>query len=306
MTSLNQHLPDAIRVIDDYHLGRQHVIATYVLLGTEPMLVDPGPTSTLETLEQGLRTNGLEFGDVQALLLTHIHLDHAGAAGTIVARFPHIKVYVHERGAPHMINPEKLLGSATRLYGDLMDYLWGEFRAVPEVNLTALVGGETLEIGGRKIGVHYAPGHASHHVLYHDHETGAAFIGDVGGVRLPNSTYTRPATPPPDVDLEAWDRTLDLLRDLDPQLLCLTHFGPAFDPQAHIAQYRERLWRWATYVRGGMEQGLDEAAQIALLQTQAQSELQDTPEEAARYEQATPLFQSWQGLARYWMKRLSI
>lgn len=303
MTNIAQSLPEDIRLIDDLHLGRQHVIATYALLGSEPALIDPGPASTLETLEQGLHAHGLSLADIQVLLLTHIHLDHAGATGTIVHRCPHIKVYVHERGAPHMINPEKLLSSATRLYGELMDYLWGEFRAVPEANITALAGGETLNIGGREIRVHYAPGHASHHVIYHDQPSGAAFVGDVGGVRLPNSAYARPATPPPDVDLEAWDATLTMLQNLDPRLICLTHFGPAFDPQAHIVGYRQRLWHWAEVVRDAMAQGLDEAAQFELLQAHANGELDDSPEEAARYEQATPLFQSWQGLARYWRKR---
>lgn len=304
MSYQEPRLPTSIGLIDDLHLGREHVIATYILLGAEPALVDPGPTSTLATVEAGLAANGLSLGDIQTLLLTHIHLDHAGATGTIVARYPHIKVYVHERGAPHMIDPEKLLGSATRLYGDLMDYLWGEFRAVPAANITSLAGGETLDIGGRAINVHYAPGHASHHVVYHDQQTNTAFVGDVGGVRLPGSSYARPATPPPDVDLEAWDRSLQMLRELNPDRMCLTHFGPVSDPQAHLAQYHERLWRWAEVVRTGIEQALDETAQVALLQTQAQSEIQDAPEETARYEQATPLFQSWQGLARYWKKRV--
>lgn len=292
-----------LRLIDDLHLGRSHVIATYVLLGEQIALVDPGPTSTLPQLEAGLAALGIALGDVQSLLLTHIHLDHAGATGTILARYPHMRVYVHERGAPHMVDPTKLLGSATRLYGDMMDALWGEFRAVPAANITTLAGGETLRLGGRSVDVHYAPGHASHHVIYHDQANGAAFVGDVGGVRLPDSAYVRPATPPPDVDLDAWDRTLTLLAGLDPAVLCLTHFGPAFDVQAHIDAYRARLWRWAEAVRAGLAGGADQQAQVEQLQHLANAELSDASEDATRYEQATPLFQSWQGLARYWNKR---
>lgn len=293
---------DDIRLIDTLHLGRSHVIGSYLLLGDEPALVDPGPTSTLANVEAGLQAHGLTLGDIGTMLLTHIHLDHAGSTGTILARYPHIRVYVHERGAPHMLNPEKLLSSATRLYGELMDVLWGEFRAVPAEQVTVLTGGETLHLGGRTLDVRYAPGHASHHVIYFDQGSGAAFVGDNAGVRLPDSSYARPATPPPDVDLAAWDRTLAMLRDLDPHVLCLTHFGPAFDPLAHIDSYRQRLHRWADVVRAGLASGDDEASQIQRLHEVALSELQDNPGEAARYDQAAPLFQSWQGLARYWRK----
>ncbi len=294
---------DDIRLIDTLHLGRSQVIGTYLLLGDEPMLVDPGPTSTLTNVEAGLQTHGLTLGDIRTLLLTHIHLDHAGSTGTILARYPHIRAYVHERGAPHMLNPEKLLTSATRLYGELMDVLWGEFRAVPAERLTVLSGGETLRLGGRTLDVRYAPGHASHHVIYFDQGSGAAFVGDNAGIRLPDSSYVRPATPPPDVNLEAWDSTLTMLREFEPKVLCLTHFGPSFDSLAHIDSYRQRLHHWAEVVRAGLASGDDEASQIERLQKVAASELDDFPDEVARYDQAAPLFQSWQGLARYWRKR---
>ncbi|KAB8140166.1 MBL fold metallo-hydrolase [Chloroflexia bacterium SDU3-3] len=296
-------LPASIGLIDDLHLGREHVIGTYLLRGEQPALVDPGPACCLPALEAGLAAQGLSFYDVRSLLLTHIHLDHAGATGTIVQRYPHIQVYVHERGATHMLHPEKLLASATRLYGEQMDYLWGEFLAVPEANLRALAGGETLRLGGREVRVHYAPGHASHHVFYHDQESGAVFVGDTGGVRLPGFRYARPATPPPDINLELWDASLGLLASLGPQVLCPTHFGPAFDVAEHIASYREHLWSWAELVRSGMAAGLSAEEQIARLQAQADAELGGSAEDAATYNQATPLDQSWQGLVRYWTKR---
>lgn len=297
-------LPDDLKLIDDMHLGQPYVIATYLLLGDEPALVDSGPASVLPTLEAGLAEHGMRFDDIRVLLLTHIHLDHAGATGTLVQRYPHLRVYVHERGAPHLIAPERLLRSAERLYGDDMARLWGEFLAVPEANITTLTGGETLHLGKRTMRVYDSPGHASHHVMYFDEASRAAFVGDTGGARMPGSPYVRPPTPPPDIDLEAWRRSLDTLRDLDPSLLLLTHFGPADDPQAHIAAFWARLLRWAEEVRHGLSLDLDEPAQIARLQALADAELRAVGgTDAASYQRATPLDQSWQGLARYWRKR---
>ncbi|MCZ7571829.1 MAG: MBL fold metallo-hydrolase [Ardenticatenaceae bacterium] len=298
-------LPDDIRLVDDLHLGRPHVIATYVLLGDEPVLVDPGPGSTLETLEAGLAAHGLAGGDLRALLLTHIHLDHAGASGALVARYPHLRVFVHERGAPHMIAPERLISSAARLYGDEMERLWGEMRPVPESNITVLEGGETLRLGGRTVRVFYAPGHAWHHVMYFDEATGAVFTGDVAGVRMPGSPYARPPTPPPDIDIEAWQRSLDTIRGLEPRLLLLAHFGPVYEPAGHIEAYRARLLRWAEFVREGLVGGADEATQIARLQALADEELKAVapPSLYDHYRQAAAVEQSWQGLARYWRKR---
>lgn len=184
--------------IDLRFLGRPHAIATGVVSGGGTLaLVDPGPTSCLETLELGLQAQGLRLADVTHLLLTHIHLDHAGAAGTIVRRYPRVQVLVHERGAPHMIDPAKLLASATRLYGDQMDRLWGEFAPVPASSLTVLAGGERIEAGGRAFDVAYTPGHASHHVSYFDRASGVAFVGDTAGVCV-DGGYVLPPTPPPD------------------------------------------------------------------------------------------------------------
>src|SRR5262245_43694445 len=219
-----------LRLVDVLHLGRPHVIASYALLADELALVDPGPASTIANLEAGLAAQGLALGDVRALLLTHIHLDHAGATGTLVARYPHMRVYVHQRGAPHLIAPERLIQSATRLYGDQMQWLWGEFRAVPEQAITTLGGGETVRLGRRTLRVYDAPGHASHHVMYFEEASGVAFVGDNGGIHLPGMPVVRPATPPPEIDLGAWQRTLGLLQSLNPRLLLLTHFGPIANP----------------------------------------------------------------------------
>jgi glyoxylase-like metal-dependent hydrolase (beta-lactamase superfamily II) len=221
-----------MRAIDTRHLGNEKVICCWDVDG---VLVDPGPQSTEETLIAALD------GTVpRALLLTHIHFDHAGAAGALVRRWPELPVYVHERGAPHMASPERLVASAARLYGgeEELRRLWGEVVPVPEGNLRVLKGGETV-LGDFR--VEYTPGHASHHVSYLHEPTGTAFVGDVAGVRIPPSEYVIAPTPPPDIDVEAWDRSIDLIAGWDPQALALTHFGQVDDVAPHLAATRERL-----------------------------------------------------------------
>lgn len=303
--SYTTELPAGLALIDALHLGRPQVIGTYLLLGDEPALVDPGPASCLPAVEAGLAAHGLGLGDLRALLLTHIHLDHAGASGVIVARNPRVRVYVHERGAPHLLDPSRLIGSATQLYGDLMDRLWGEARPIPQAAITTLTGGETLRVGPHTVRVYDAPGHAKHHVIYYEEGSGAAFVGDNAGVRLPALPFARPATPPPDVDLEAWGRTLDLLESLGPRYLCLTHFGAYPDAAAHLGDYRARLLRWAELVREGLAGGASEAEQVAALEAFAAGETAglSAEERAALHQQTGDLALSWRGLARYWRKR---
>mgnify|MGYP000878744771 CR=1 FL=1 len=231
-------LPADVALIDDMHLGQPHVIATYLLRGDAPAIVDPGPASTIDTLAAGLAAEGLRFEDLHAILLTHIHLDHAGATGVLLRRFPHLRVYVHARGAPHLADPSKLIVSATRLYGDAMERLWGEIVPVPAQAMTTLSGGEELQLAGRRLRVFDAPGHASHHVVYFDQASGAVWMGDNGGVCMPGLPVPRPATPPPDIDIDAWLRTLDTVGALGPRSLLLTHFGPTYEPAAYLADYR--------------------------------------------------------------------
>ena len=221
-----------MRAIDTRHLGNEKVICCWDVDG---VLVDPGPQSTEETL-----VAALDGAVPSALLLTHIHFDHAGAAGALVRRWPELPVYVHERGAPHMASPGRLVASAARLYGgeEGLRRLWGEVVPVPEGNLKVLKGGETV-LGDFQ--VEYTPGHASHHVSYLHEPTGTAFVGDVAGVRIPPSRYVMAPTPPPDIDVEAWDRSIDLIAGWDPQALALTHFGQVDDVAPHLAATRERL-----------------------------------------------------------------
>src|SRR5262249_15852403 len=188
-------------------------------------LVDPGPTSTLATLHVRLAEQGLSVEDLDAILLTHIHLDHAGASGSLVQEKPRFPVYVHKNGAPHMADPSKLIASASRLWGDQLEFLFGTMVPVPQDNLRILEGGETLELGARKLEVVYTPGHASHHVSYFDQLDGVAFVGDTTGVRIDDGPYILPATPPPDIDLSVWEKSFEEILARKPKRLFLTHYS---------------------------------------------------------------------------------
>src|SRR4030095_16717356 len=201
-------------------------------------------TTCLPALDLGLQASGIRWADVRHILLTHIHLDHAGAVGTIVRDYPHIKVLVHERGATHMADPARLIESATRIYGDRMDELWGEFAAVPKDNLISLEGGERVEAGGRTFDVGYTPGHASPHVSFFDGSSGVGFVGDTAGVCI-NGGYVLPPTPPPDIDVELWTASVDRILAWSPATLMLTHFGPVTDVRPHLAALLENLKKTA-------------------------------------------------------------
>jgi glyoxylase-like metal-dependent hydrolase (beta-lactamase superfamily II) len=271
------------RLIDVMHLGRPHVIGAW-LVGE--VVIDPGPTSCLDTLLEGLGTDR-----PRALLLTHIHLDHAGATGSLVERWPDLEVYVHERGAPHLLSPERLLESARMLYGDDMDRLWGDMVPVPEVNLHVLQGGETL-VGDFEVA--YTPGHASHHMSYlHD---GVAYVGDTGGVRIFDAPLTVPPTPPPDIDVEKWHRSIERIRDWKPRRLVMTHFGWSDQVEAQLAEVGRRLDERADRVR---EQDLD----TFVAGVRAEIAEHVDPDLFEAYIQAAPPDQLYAGLERYWRKR---
>jgi glyoxylase-like metal-dependent hydrolase (beta-lactamase superfamily II) len=291
--------------IDLQFRGSPRVIATALLTGADGVtLIDPGPTSCLPVLEAGLRDRGLTLRDVRTLLITHIHLDHAGATGTIVERVPGIRVYVHERGAPHMIDPAKLLASATRLYGDRMDTLWGAFQPVPAERVTALKGGERLELAGTGMRVAYTPGHAKHHVSFLDEHTGMAYVGDTGGVRV-SGDYLIAPTPPPDIDVEAWQASLDVIDAWQPVSLFLTHFGPVTPARAHLARFRTTLASAAEAVRElNAKGGTDEELAERFAEQMRRDARRSLPEHEARAaELAAPFDQLWRGLARYWQKK---
>jgi glyoxylase-like metal-dependent hydrolase (beta-lactamase superfamily II) len=291
--------------VDLLFLGRPHAIATAVIRAPGTMaLIDPGPSSCLESLDLGLQQQGLRLSEVTHILLTHIHLDHAGASGTIVRRYPHVKVFVHQRGAAHMTDPAKLMASAARLYGDQMDRLWGEFAPVPESNLTVLDGGEHIDAGGRSFEVAYTPGHASHHVSYYDRSSGVAFVGDTAGVCI-DGGYVLPPTPPPDIDIEAWNASVARIDAWSPQTLFLTHFGPVQGAEPHLQALMANLETTAGIVRARLsEPGTDEEKTRCFaddLQRELRRHMTDA--QLAAYVVAVPPELLWPGLARYWRKK---
>jgi glyoxylase-like metal-dependent hydrolase (beta-lactamase superfamily II) len=276
-------VPAMVREIDVHHLGHERVIAAHAV---GDLIVDPGPTSALENWID-------EVFEPRALLLTHIHLDHAGASGALVRRFPALRVYVSEVGAPHLVDPAKLIASAGRLYGEEnMERLWGEVVPVPEENIVPVAGGEELE-GFR---VEPVPGHASHHVCWLDLARGDAYVGDMAGVRIPPASLTLAPTPPPEIDVEAWLRSVDLIESLRPERLRLTHFGLAEDVAEQLQRVRQSLRRLADLARAG-----DRERFLGALEAEIEAATDTVTAESVR--QAIPSDQSWQGLDRYWRKR---
>ncbi|MET0259871.1 MAG: MBL fold metallo-hydrolase [Gaiellaceae bacterium] len=272
--------------LDLRHLGHERVIGCYLLETDDGLaLHDCGPSSCIPELKARLAERGLELQDLRHLLLSHIHLDHAGAAGALVREHPRLQVHVSEIGAPHLVDPSRLERSARRLYGDDFDRLWGELAPVPEENVHA--------VGDRVLGFDCfpSPGHASHHVCYVGSD-GTLYAGDAAGVRIQPSAFVLPPTPPPEVDLEAWERTLDEIEARRPERLALIHFGVADDVERHLGELRLRLREWADRVRDGASEDEFEAAAAADLGTDREA-----------YEQAMPFWQSFAGLKRYWEKR---
>jgi glyoxylase-like metal-dependent hydrolase (beta-lactamase superfamily II) len=272
-------------LIDLHHQGHERTVACY-LLDTDdgPALFDCGPAATIAALETGLDEHGVKLSDVRHLLLSHIHLDHAGAAGVLVRMHPQLQVHVSAIGAPHLVAPERLERSARRLYGDMFDTLWGELAPVPQTNIHI--------VGDQVLGLACFPttGHASHHVSYLDRD-GTLYAGDAAGVRIQPGRAVLPPTPPPEFDLEHWQRTIEDLERRDPERLALIHFGVADDPQRHLAELRLELYDWADFVRGGASE--DEFVAYV------RAELADAGEQLEDWDTAMPLWQSYQGLKRW-------
>ena len=299
-------LMSSIQTLDDNWMGRRRSIATALLESNgHHALVDPGPGSTLENLRQQLRARGLSVADLDTLLLTHIHLDHAGATGALVRENPQLAVYVHKLGAPHMIDPSKLLASAARLWPNDLQELFGDALPVPAENLRILEGGETIVHGARRIEVVYTPGHASHHVSFFENLEGVAFTGDTAGIRIEGHTYVMPATPPPDIDLKIWDGSFTAIRERKPARLFLTHFGFANNPEEHLALFRERLHRWAATTDQIMQTAGSDAEGMERFMATMRKEIGEhlPADEVEHYIFSAGLNLSFLGLARYLRKR---
>lgn len=277
---------DALGPIDLNHQGAERVIGCYLLETSDGLaLNDCGPSSCVPSLEEGLGRLGVALSDISHLLLSHIHLDHAGAAGVLVRKHPGLQVHVSEVGAPHLVDPSRLEKSARRLYGETFDDLWGELAPVPEENVRTV---NDERVAG--LDVFPSPGHASHHVCYLGPD-GTLYAGDAAGVRIQPDTYVSPPTPPPEFDLDGWLRTLDEIERRRPARLALIHFGIVDDPGPHLEQLRRRLLEWTA----------DEAPEADWIGRREQERAAESSNLDA-FERAIPLWQCYAGLRRYWDK----
>lgn len=276
--------------LDLLHCGDARRIGVYLVETEEGLaLQDCGPSTCVPALRKALGERGVELAEIAHLLLSHIHLDHAGAAGVLMREHPGLLVHVSEVGAPHLADPARLEASARRLYGDEFDALWGELAPVPEENIRV--------VGDRVAGlaVFRTPGHAAHHVSYH-HEDGTLFTGDAAGVRITPGRFVFAPTPPPEIDLEAWERTLDELERRAPARLALIHFGVFDDVERHLTALRETMHEWS----GRVSHGMDEATFVAAARADVAA---SDPDEREAYDRAAPAWQCFRGLERYWRKR---
>jgi glyoxylase-like metal-dependent hydrolase (beta-lactamase superfamily II) len=247
-----------IEIIDLDFMNTGQVVASFLLIGgTSAALVETGPTTCLDRLTAGLKGHGVSREDVRQVFLTHIHLDHAGASGHLSELLPNATFYVHEVGYPHLVDPSKLVKSATRIYEERMEELWGEARPVPEDRIVILKDGEETEIAGGVLVAHDTPGHAYHHLAYLEPGSRAIFTGDVAGIRLPGQSYVRPPTPPPEIDIEAWIKSINSIRQIDPASLWPTHFGSYEDVGRHLGELEQRLQDWLLFVEGQMNDGAE-------------------------------------------------
>jgi len=249
-----------IEIIDLDFMNTRQIVASYLLLGEDgasAALVETGPTTCLDNLTAGLKAHNVSREDVRQVFLTHIHLDHAGASGHLSGLLPNATFYVHEVGYPHLADPSKLVKSATRIYGERMEELWGEARPVPEDRLEILKDGEEMEAASGALVAHDTPGHAYHHLAYSEPDSGALFTGDVAGIRLPGQSYIRPPTPPPEIDIDAWIQSIDYIRQIGPASLWPTHFGSYEDVGRHLGELEQRLQDWLLFVEGQIDEGAD-------------------------------------------------
>jgi len=304
---LVREVEPGVFLIDHHFRGAPGVIASYLIADDEELtLIEAGPASTVETLLAGVRQAGFEPAQIAQVVVTHIHLDHAGAAGTLLRRLPRARLYVHPVGAPHLVDPSKLMASATRIYGELMQPLWGEMLPVPADRIGVLDDRAVLSTGRRTLRAHDTPGHANHHLALNDLATGAVFAGDVAGIRLDGLRHVRPPTPPPEFDPEAWKRSIATLRALAPRRLYLTHFGAYDDIAWHLDELLARTWFWTGWVGSRLAAGEDPQAVSASLREVDEALVAAAthdPTILARYESAGNYRMSVDGIARWWRKR---
>lgn len=268
--------------IDLRFQGVSGVIAAYLVAGREGLtVIETGPTTTVDRLLDGIRLAGFDPEQVTQFVVTHIHLDHAGAAGVLLERFPRARLYVHRIGLPHLVDPSRLLASAGRIYGEQMEALWGEVRPCPADRVVPLDDGDLIAAGDRTLRALATPGHASHHHALHDVTGGSVFAGDVAGIRVNGRPFVFPPAPPPDIELEQWQRSIGRLRSLRPSRLYLTHFGPVDDPEWHFDDLLARLFLWAGWVGARLAAGADPSVIAEELQRFSEEEFAQRTDDGA-------------------------
>lgn len=301
-SAIHAELPGVTR-IDHRWMGVPGAIASYLVEDAgELALVEAGPASTTATLLAGIRAAGHDPADVTQLLLTHVHLDHAAAAGLLLRHLPRATVRVHPVGAPHLVDPSRLLASATRIYGTRMDELWGTMLPVPAERLRIVEDGEELRVGRRRLVAVDTPGHARHHLAFHLPDADAVFTGDVGGVRVGGAGYVRPPTPPPEFDPPAWLHSIARLRALRPEHLLLTHFGGFADAGRHLDELEARVSAWTEWCAARIAAGADAATLARELRRRGDAEIVASGGDAAAvalYETAVPYGMMAAGIHRF-------
>src|SRR5436305_5911020 len=287
--------------------GRAVVTSAYLVHGSEPALVETGPTTSAEAVAAGLASLGMGREDLAHVVVTHIHLDHAGGLGRIAVGYPNATVWIHQRGAPHMADPSRLLASASRVYGeDRMVRMFGPVDPTPAERIRAIDEGDSIPLGDRSLEVMYTPGHASHHVSLVDSGSGAVFTGDALGVHLPDVRVLQPATPPPDIDVEAGVASIERIRERADSLLLFSHFGPVTEVDELCAIAAARLQRWAGIVRDALDETEDLDRITELLRTRTADEFESMGkrrDDIDRFDILADMRNNAAGLARYWQKR---
>jgi glyoxylase-like metal-dependent hydrolase (beta-lactamase superfamily II) len=295
-----------ITAVDTRMAGRARVTSAYLLSADQPALIETGPTTSSEAVMAGLRSIGMSPDDLGHILVTHIHLDHAGGVGRLVRHFPRATVWVHERGAPHLADPTRLVDSAGRIYGpERLRELFGPVEPVPPERLRSIGEGDRVSLGNREIEVLYTPGHASHHVALADSDTGAVFAGDALGIHLPDVKVLRPATPPPDIDIELAVDSIQRIRGRARSLLMFSHFGPVAEVEELCELAAARLRKWAGIVRVALDRtdDIDEIARLLDQGTASEFEQAEGGADLERYEILSSMRMNAAGLVRYWQKR---
>ena len=290
-----------IKTLDIEFFGTTELVASFLVPADGGFaLFDPGPASGVATLERRVEEAGFALGDLRGVFATHVHLDHAGAAGVLSLKTG-CPIFVHPIGAPHLVDPgSKLLPSAERLYGDMMEPLWGKTLGVPEDSARPVTDGETVTLGGLEVVAWHTPGHAVHHVAW---QIGDAVVtGDVAGVRFPGADHVLPPMPPPDIDIDAWRESLATLRRLEPERLLLTHFGEFRDPARHLDELEDRMERWTDIARRVVAEGGDRevlGAELKALDEREMASADVSDEAIERYRRLCPVKESSTGLYRY-------